>query len=263
MLNKFLEEVVILTVGKQAKEIAELLNSPKHVNEFTIAKKMDITINYTRNILYRISDHGLVSYIRKKDKKKGWYTYFWKFEILKALKFLKKILKKREEQLNNQLKSRETKQFYLCKKCNVEFNQENALVNDFSCNECGDIMDLKDNAKEIKSLKRELSGLTKQKELINIEIQKEEEKIEKIKLKQLKKQGKLLKKTPLKKKSTKAVKKPVKKKVVKKKPVKKKVVKKPVKKKVVKKKVVKKKPVKSKKTFSFKKFVKKKLSRKR
>jgi len=70
MLDKFLKEVVVITVGKQAEPIADLLNAKKHVNEFIIAKKLGLTINQTRNILYKISNSGLVSFIRKKDKKK-------------------------------------------------------------------------------------------------------------------------------------------------------------------------------------------------
>ncbi|MEA3414102.1 MAG: hypothetical protein U9Q99_01070, partial [Nanoarchaeota archaeon] len=92
MLNKLLRDVVTITIGKQFEQIADLLNSTRYVNEFNIAKKMDITINQTRNLLYKISDFGLVSSERKKDKKKGWYTYFWRFEILKVLNFLKDLL---------------------------------------------------------------------------------------------------------------------------------------------------------------------------
>ena len=122
MLEKFLREAVIVIVGKQSEEIADLLDSKKHVNEFIIAKKMDITINQTRNILYKLSDYGLVSSIRKKDKRKGWYTYFWKIEIVKCLEFLKGILEKKMEQIDHQIKNREAKQFYHCEKCNIEFS---------------------------------------------------------------------------------------------------------------------------------------------
>ena len=108
-LKKILKEVVTLIAGKQAEDIVDLLDTKKHINEFIIAKKLDLTINQTRNILYKISDHGLVSYIRKKDKKKGWYTYFWKIEILKSLEFMKNNLLKRIDQLEHKIKSRETK----------------------------------------------------------------------------------------------------------------------------------------------------------
>ena len=133
MLAKFLKEVVVILVGKQAEPIADLLDSQKHVNEFLIAKKLGLTINQTRNILYKIADYGLVSSIRKKDKRKGWYTYFWKIENLKSLEFLRDMLSKKIENINNQIKSRETKMFYVCPECHVEYNEENALLHDFTC----------------------------------------------------------------------------------------------------------------------------------
>ena len=133
MAQKFLNEVVVFIVGKSSEQIADVLNSKKHVNEFLIAKKMNLTINQVRNLLYKLADKGLVSSIRKKDKKKGWYTYFWKIEVLKSLEFLKEILKNKRDQILAQIKSRETKEFYICEKCNIEISEENALLKDFSC----------------------------------------------------------------------------------------------------------------------------------
>ena len=241
MLEKFLREVVIIVVGKHAESIADLLDSPKYVNEFIIAKKLDITINQTRNILYKLSDHGLVSSVRKKDKKKGWYTYFWKIEILKSLEFLKAILKKRLDQINNQIKNRESTEFYICERCKIEFNEENALLNNFTCNECGDIFTIKDNFKILKELKKNSERLVKEMELVDQELSKETEKVEKKKAKQLKKEAeeKAAKRKAARKKTV-AKRKAEAKKAGKKKPVKKSSKKKPVKKKTVKKKIVKK-----------------------
>jgi len=187
MIEKFLEEVIILVAGKPAEKIASLLDDKKYVNEFTIAKKMDLTINQTRNILYKISDYGLVSFIRKKDKKKGWYTYFWKIETLKCLEFLKNVLLKKMDQLKHQIKSRETKQFYVCERCNIEFNEENALLHNFTCNECGGIFSMKDNSKVLKELNKALNKFDDKLKLIDIEIDKEKEKKEKKRLRELKK----------------------------------------------------------------------------
>ncbi|MFC1710864.1 hypothetical protein ACFLZJ_01775 [Nanoarchaeota archaeon] len=276
MLKKFLKEVVTLVVGKQAEEIADLLDSKKHVNEFAIAKKLDITINQTRNILYKIADQGLVSSIRKKDKRKGWYTYFWKIEILKALEFLKKNTTKRINQIEYQVKSRETKEFYVCETCGIEFNEENALLHDFTCSECGGIFSRKDNTKMLRELQKHLIRLKQELDLIEEEIEKEELKMEKKKTREIKKEvkekakkravaaakrkaarikaGKVTKK--------KVKKKPIKKKKKKKKKVKKKIIKrKPKKKSIRKKKAKKKKPVKKKRVK--KKIVKKKIVRKK
>ncbi|GAI81596.1 unnamed protein product, partial [marine sediment metagenome] len=187
MLKKFLKEVVIIVVGKQAEDIVDLLDSKKHVNEFLIAKKLGITINQTRNILYKISDYGLISSIRKKDKRKGWYTYFWKMEILKSLEFLRNSLIKKIGQINNQIKSRETRQFYLCEDCSIEFNEENALLHNFTCNECGKVLTLKDNTKILKELHKNLDKLKKELGLVNKEIKNEREKMEKKRSMEIKK----------------------------------------------------------------------------
>lgn len=194
MLKKFLKEVISIVVGKHAEEIVDLLDTKKYINEFVLAKKLDITINQTRNILYKISDHGLVSSIRKKDKRKGWYTYFWKIEVLKSLEFLKTNLNKKREQFQNQIKSRETKRFYICERCNIEVNEENALLYNFTCNECGAVFTMKDNAKLIRDFKKHRERIEKDLGLIEIEIKIEKEKIEKKKFKERKKEEKIAKK---------------------------------------------------------------------
>ncbi|MEK6913936.1 MAG: hypothetical protein AABW47_04690 [Nanoarchaeota archaeon] len=193
MLKKFLKEIVISIAGKSAEEIVDLLDGKKYINEFIIAKKLNLTINQTRNILYKISDQGLVSFIRKKDKRKGWYTYFWRIEILKSLEFLRGSIAKKIEQVNHQIKSRETKEFYVCETCNIEFSEENALVHNFVCNECGNIVSRKDNHATIKEYNKELERLKKELNLVESEYQVEKEKVEKIKAKEIKKEEKLKK----------------------------------------------------------------------
>ncbi len=230
MLKKILKEVVTLIAGKQAEEIVDLLDAKKHINEFVIAKKLDLTINQTRNILYKISDHGLVSYIRKKDKKKGWYTYFWKIEILKSLEFMKNNLLKKIDQLEHKIKSRETKRFYICARCNLELSEENSLLYSFTCNECGDVLALKDNTKFVREMKKTLEKLKKDLIFLEEEIKIEVERIEKIKLKERRKEEKAkIKKSPKRKTKKKSVKKKSIKRLVKKKSTKKKPVKKTVK----------------------------------
>jgi len=66
---RLLKDVVSSIVGVEAAEIVSLLSGKNKVNEFTIAEKLKITINQTRNILYKLSDEGFVSFIRKKEMK--------------------------------------------------------------------------------------------------------------------------------------------------------------------------------------------------
>lgn len=194
MLTKFLKEIVVIIAGKQAEQIVDLLDGKKYVNEFIIAKKLNLTINQTRNILYRISDHGLVSFVRKKDKRKGWYTYFWKIEVMKSLEFLRNEILKKMDQVNHQIRSRETKEFYVCENCNIEFNEESALTHNFTCNECGNIVSRKDNQPVIKAYQKDLERLNKELEMVESELEVEKEKLEKVRMKEAKKQENLKKK---------------------------------------------------------------------
>lgn len=224
MLENLIKEVISLVAGKQAEEIVDLLFSQKYVNEFIIAKKLHLTINQTRNILYKISDFGLVSSMRKKDKRKGWYTYFWKIEIVKSLEFLKENLLKKIDTIDHQIKSRETKRFYVCERCHIELTEENALLNNFTCTECGSVLVFKDNTKLVKDLKKNREKLEKDLEVVEREMMSEKGKEEKKKNKEIKKEidAKAKKKLPRKiHKKKKAVETKTKNKGKKKKPIKK------------------------------------------
>lgn len=215
MLKKLLKEIMASIAGKQAEEIVDLLDGKKYVNEFIIAKKLNLTINQTRNILYKISDRGLVSFTRKKDKRKGWYTYFWKIEIMKCLEFLKGNLEKKMEQIHHQIKSRQTKEFYVCERCHIEFTEENALLYSFTCPECGNLLSRKDNTPVIKEYNKELDRLRKELALVEGELGKERASFEKSKAREMRKEEKMKKKEreekrAIKKKLAKSSQKPIK-----------------------------------------------------
>tara|TARA_Y100000310_G_scaffold325690_1_gene389516 strand:+ start:727 stop:1494 length:768 start_codon:yes stop_codon:yes gene_type:complete len=246
MQAKFLKSVVEHLINKSAVPIVDLLIGKKDVNEFLIAKKLELTINQARNILYKLSDYGLVSFIRKKDKRKGWYIYFWTLNVYQSLNLLEDKLKKELENLEFQLKSRKEKGYYLCDTCSIEVTEEVALLNDFTCPECEEVYKLNENKEIIEQLEKEISKIKREIKLVSEERQKEGEKLEKKKAKKIKLaeeerkakraakrketarlkaklegKGKSKKKVTKKKVKKKKAKKKVKKKIAKKKPMKK------------------------------------------
>jgi len=204
MQIKLLKEIVEHIAGKLAVNIVDILFGKKDVNEFLIAKKLGLTVNQVRNLLYKLSNYGLVSFTRKKDKRKGWYIYFWTLDTLKSLELLEKKLEEEVSRLKHQLKNRETKRFYLCKGCGIEVNEEHALLNDFTCLECGQIYELSENEKIIVDLKKQIMKLRKQ--LVSIKEEKTKV-LEKKKPKRKAKSKKKKTKKKSKKKKTKKIKK--------------------------------------------------------
>jgi len=176
MQIKLLHDLVEEMAGEGTGRIVEILFGKKDVNEFTIAKKMELTINQVRNILYKLSAEGLVSFIRKKDKRKGWYIYYWTLKTEKCLVKLEQSLISKIQQLEKTLENRETKRYYVCKTCDIEVNEEKALENGFTCEECADVYELSDTSGAIRETKTKITKTEKDLKLIKSELDEIREK---------------------------------------------------------------------------------------
>ena len=184
---RFLKQVVEDLINKDSAEIIDLLAGKRHVNEFTIAKKLDLTINQTRNILYKLSDYGLVNSIRKKDKKKGWFIYSWTINPYQMLELLKENMKKKLGILNSQLKKRKNENYYFCETCSIEVNEEKALLENFTCVECYEVYELSNNREIIEDLERKIEKINRDMEQVSIEKDFEAQKLEKKRTRKIKK----------------------------------------------------------------------------
>ncbi len=191
MQIKLLKDIVSSIVGQNSAKIVDLLYEKKNVNEFLIAKKLKLTINQTRNILYRLADEGLVGFVRKKDSKKGgWYTYFWTLNTGKSLIKFRQRLERDIENLKKQINTKRTATFFYCPNCNIEYTEESALINEYTCPECGEILQLKDNAIEIANLEKEVEKYEEMLREVNEEIGTIEKKEVKLKERRIKAEAK-------------------------------------------------------------------------
>lgn len=225
---ELLQNVVRVVAGDHAIGIVDLLHGKKNVNEFLISKKLNLNINQTRNILYKLSDVGLVSFIRKKDKKNGgWYTYFWTLDIAKSLVLFRDHMENSYKKIESELARRKNERFYYSPSADLEYTEEQALENNFICPETGEVMELEDNTERVAQLENKLEALKKNLETLDEEvglIQKKDEGARQRKIKAEEK--KKAEERAAKRKERAAAKKKLVKKVAKKKTVKKKVTKK-------------------------------------
>ncbi|MEK6899282.1 MAG: hypothetical protein AABW79_04260 [Nanoarchaeota archaeon] len=170
MQIKLLKDLVGVIANPTASPIIDLLYGKKNVNEFIIAKKLGLNINQTRNILYKLADEGLVSFVGKKDRKNGgWYTYYWTLDVEKSFASLKRTIGKNIAELENQLKIRTSERHYHCVNCDVEMNEEQALLANFACPECGEVLQLREPAELIADLERQIIKARSQLEIVSSE----------------------------------------------------------------------------------------------
>ena len=187
MQEKLLNTIVLSVGGSQANGLVDLLFGKKNVNEFLIAKKLKLTINQTRNVLYKLADEGLVSFVRKKDSKKGgWYIYYWTLNTGKGLSKFKERLDKEIEGFNAEIAKRKYTSYYYCPNCDLEFNEENALLHEYTCPECGETLVIKDMSKDIEGYEKEISKRKDILDKINIELVDIEGKETKVKVRKAK-----------------------------------------------------------------------------
>ena len=171
-IKAFIKEIIASIVGKGGEQIVNILYKKKNINEFLISKKLNLTINQTRNLLYRLSDKGLIHFIRKKDSKKGgWYTYFWTLSTKKSLELLSSQIIAKIKKLEEELQKKRSERFYFSPGSGLEYTEEEALEHNFICPETGEVLQLKNNKESIDQLDIELSKFKLLINDVNIELE--------------------------------------------------------------------------------------------
>jgi transcription initiation factor IIE alpha subunit len=131
------------------------------------------------------------------------------------LDLLNNKLKREIGGLQQKLKSRETKMFYVCKTCKTEVSEETALLHDFICQECGEVYELNEDKRFINQLRNEISKLKRQRINVLEELKKVREAKQRKMARKERKPRKKMKKKAAKKKAVKKVGKVKKKKSIK------------------------------------------------
>ena len=158
---KLIEEVASRVAGEDVIPLIRTLKNRKDVSEFKLATETKKEINLIRNMLYRLYNANLVTSIKKKDKKKGWYIYYWTLNVQRVNYLAKDIMKKRLELLKERLEREKGSHFYICKNNCIRLNFEQSTDFEFKCPECGNLLDQDDNTKKIKEIEIEIKKLEK------------------------------------------------------------------------------------------------------
>ena len=210
MLKEALSELIEEIIGKEVVKLIELLIGKENISELKLADKMKITVNQTRNMLYRLDSFNLVKFTRKKDKKKGWYIYYWTLDGKRALELLGNMYQEKLELLNKQIKREKEGEFFICEEDKIRFKLETALEYDFKCPECEEVLEKEDNTKRIEKLEREkeeVKNKIEQSKTLEYKEPKKVKKKTKKKAAKKKPKKKATKKKPTKRKAKKATKK--------------------------------------------------------
>jgi len=160
--DKLMEKVVTELVSEEALPIVNYLKGKTKISEFIISEELDLEIHKTRFLLYKLLDHNIVSFIRKKDKIKGWYICYWDLNDDMIPYLDDKIKENKLVKLQERLEKEEGNQFYLCRNACARMDFDKALEFNFKCPECGEIMHHQDNTRTIEFLKERIKEIEKE-----------------------------------------------------------------------------------------------------
>ena len=159
IVDKLIDDLILEIAGKEVVPLVNLIKNKSNVSEFKLAGKLKLSVNQVRNMLYRLNNYNLVDFTRKKDKTKGWYIYFWTFnmklarELALSMKHNKvNILRKRLDKESNEL-------FFICPSGCVRFDSVNVMEYQFKCPECGKMLVKEDTKKNVDRIQKEIISI--------------------------------------------------------------------------------------------------------
>jgi Transcription factor IIE (TFIIE), alpha subunit len=156
-------KVAGLLGGDEYIRVARALLNNENATDEEIASATGLKINIVRRALYDLFGKSLISGIRVKDPKRGWYVYQWKAQADQVEAFLNNRKRKILERLKQRLEYEKSHDFYFCgtQSCKKRTFEE-AMDLDFRCPECGGQLGPYNNSEEIEAIQWKINQLQKE-----------------------------------------------------------------------------------------------------
>jgi transcription initiation factor TFIIE subunit alpha len=142
-------------------KVARALLNTEDVTDEEIASATGLKINIVRKVLYDMFGKALISGIRVKDEKKGWFVYRWRAKQDHVDNFIENQKKKILDRLHKRLEHEDSTEFYHCgnHQCpRLKFDAAVELF--FKCPECKGMLNMVDNTKVKEALRLKIDHIT-------------------------------------------------------------------------------------------------------
>ena len=148
--------------GDEYLKVARSLLKAQNATDEEIASSTGLRINMVRKVLYDLFGKALITGVRVKDERKGWFVYRWRSRRDEVENFIENQKKKISERLQQRLDYENSSQFYHCGNDDCSrLTFENALDVFFKCPSCGNVLNLKKNDREKKAFVKQIDKIRK------------------------------------------------------------------------------------------------------
>ena len=163
MVDKYEDPFVKISAmigGDEYLKVARSLLKTEDATDEEIASSTGLRINMVRRVLYDLFGKGLITGVRVKDERKGWFVYRWRSRRDEVENFIENQKKKILDRLQKRLDYENSSDFYHCgnEDCSRE-TFEQALELFFKCPSCGQVLNLKKNEKIRKNFSKKIDQI--------------------------------------------------------------------------------------------------------
>jgi transcription initiation factor TFIIE subunit alpha len=153
-------KIAALIGGEEYLKVARALLHSEDATDEEIAAATGLRINIIRKVLYDMFGKALITGIRVKDEKKGWFVYRWRAKRDQVDNFVDNHKKKILDRLQKRLEYEESSEFYHCgnNDCsNVKFDI--AVEQFFKCSTCKEPLNMIDNNQVKEALRHKIEEI--------------------------------------------------------------------------------------------------------
>jgi transcription initiation factor TFIIE subunit alpha len=139
-------KVAGLIGGPDYVRVARALLNNENATDEEIASATGLKIKAVRKALYDLFGRSLITGVRVRDPKRGWFVYRWKAQRDQTDGFIQTQRRKVLNRLKQRLEFEDTHEFYHCGTPTCQTRTfEDAMENFFKCPTCSKPLNRKDN----------------------------------------------------------------------------------------------------------------------
>ncbi len=149
--------------GDDYVKVARALLNNENATDEEIASATGLKVNIVRKSLYDLFGRSLITGIRVRDLKRGWFVYRWKAQRDEVDSFIETQKRKSLERLKMRLGFEESHTFYSCGSPTCQkMTFEQAMEAFFKCPTCLQTMNLVENEELVESIKWKIQEIENQ-----------------------------------------------------------------------------------------------------
>ncbi len=157
--DSFVKVAAIIGGDDYIKISRAILNNNDSTEE-EIASATGLKINTVRKTLYDLFGRSLITGVRVRDMKKGWFVYRWRAQQEQVDGLIASLKRKSIVRLKSKLEYEESYQFYSCNSSGcIKETFEKSLEYLFLCPQCGNPLKVFDNTSIKDSIKWKISQI--------------------------------------------------------------------------------------------------------